>query len=212
MREKHVRERRTSIKGRYILFSAVLFLVIFTGGSVAFAFSMWQSLHTTAGYQLEQAMELERAELESSVNGEIALALKMATSPLIQRHFLNPQDAEVRRIAFDEIEGYRRAFASQSVFWASDVDKEFYFSEDNHYTIDAENPDNYWYKMTLHETEKYNFNINYNAKLQQTLLFINAPVFDARHTPIGIVGTGIDLTEFINNIYRTYKGDAELYL
>ncbi|MDR2729501.1 MAG: methyl-accepting chemotaxis protein, partial [Treponema sp.] len=162
MKTKQTQERRTSIKGRFILFSVVLFLVVLIGGSAAFGFSMWQMLHNTAGYELAQAMELERAKLETSVNGEIALALKMAGSPLIQRHFLNPGDGELKTIAFEEIAGYRRAFASDSAFWASDIDKEFYFAEDNHYTVDAESPDNYWYKMTLYETEKYNFNINYN--------------------------------------------------
>ncbi|WP_461257741.1 methyl-accepting chemotaxis protein [Treponema sp. R80B11-R83G3] len=212
MKEKQTEERRTSIKTRFIVFSVVLFLVIFIGGSVAFTFSMWQTLHYTAGYELRDAMELQKAKLETSVNSEIAIAIKMTTSPLIQRHFLNPADSELKRMAFEEIDGYRRAFKSQSVFWCSDVDKEFYFAEDNHYHLNAEDPGNYWYKMTLYETEKYNFNINYNAELKQTLLFINAPVFDAQHKPIGLVGTGIDLTEFVNNIYKNYTGSAALYL
>jgi methyl-accepting chemotaxis protein len=212
MKEKQAQGTRSSIKGRFIIFSAVLFLVIFIGGSAAFAFSMWKILHTTAGYELAQSMELERAKLEASVNSEIAVALKMATSPLIQRHFLNPADSELKKIAFEEINAYRRAFKGDSIFWASDIDKEFYFAEDNHYKVDAENPDNYWYKMTLYETEKYNFNINYNPEIQRTLLFINAPVFDSQHKPIGLVGTGIDLTEFVNNIYQNYKGGAALYL
>jgi methyl-accepting chemotaxis protein len=211
-RKQQNQKRRTSIKGRFIIYSAVLFLAIFIGGSVAFALSMWQIFHNTAGNELAQTMELERAKLETSVNGEIAIALKMAGSPLIQRHFLNPGDNELKKIAFEEIAGYRRAFKSNSAFWASNVDKEFYFAEDNHYTLDTENPDNYWYKMTLYETEKYNFNINYNQEIQRTMLWINAPVFDERHTPIGLVGTGIDLTEFVNNIYQNYKGGAELYL
>jgi len=209
---KQPQKRQSSIKGRFIVFSAALFLVILIGGSAAFVFSMWQMLHINAGSELEQSMELERAKLESSVNSEIAIAIKMAGSPLIQSHFLNPTDGELKRIAFREIAGYRQAFKSKSVFWASDIDKEFYFAEDNHYTIDAENPDNYWYKMTLYETEKYNFNINYNPELNVTNLWINAPVFNEQHTPIGLVGTGIDLTEFVNNIYRNYKGKAVLYL
>jgi len=212
MKKKQTQERRTSIRTRFIVFSVVLFLVIFIGGSVAFTFSMWQTLHHTAGYELRDAMELQKAKLETSVNSEIAIAIKMTTSPLIQRHFLNPRDNELKQIAFEEIDGYRRAFKSQSVFWCSDVDKEFYFAVDNHYPLDTESPDNYWYKMTLYETEKYNFNINYNAEIKQTLLFINAPVFNAQHKPIGLVGTGIDLTEFVNNVYQNYKGNAALYL
>jgi methyl-accepting chemotaxis protein len=87
------------------------------------------------GYWLAQSLEIERIKLEASVNGEIALALKMATSPLIVYHFLNPTDAFTRRMAFDEIAGYKFAFKSKSAFWASDIDKEFYLEEDNHYTI-----------------------------------------------------------------------------
>ncbi|MDR2951634.1 MAG: methyl-accepting chemotaxis protein [Treponema sp.] len=212
MEKSQTKERRTSVKGRYILFSVILFLVILIGGSAAFAFSMWQNIHTASGYQLEQAMELERAKLETSVNGEIAIVLKMAGSPLIKRHFLNPRDADLKKIAFEEIEGYREAFRGDSVFWASDADKEFYFAEDNHYTIDINNPDNYWYKMTLYETEKFNFNINFNAEIQRIMLWINAPVFESGRKPIGIVGTGIDLTEFVNSIYQNYKGGADLYI
>ena len=81
MKEKQTQERQNSIKGRFIIFSAVLFLVIFIGGSATFVFSMWQILHSTAGYELSQSMELERSKLEASVNSEIAIALKMATSP-----------------------------------------------------------------------------------------------------------------------------------
>jgi len=209
-----------------MVFSAVLFTLILVGGSLVFLFSMQQSaanLERTAkemheitraniGQELINEIEIEKIKLEASVNGEIALAMKMATSPLIIRHFTNPAEPLIRRTAFDEIEGYRDAFGSSIVFWVSDVDKEFYFAEDTHYTIDASDPDNYWYNHTLYETERYNFNINYNDVARTTNLWINAPVFNSRRTPIGLVGTGIVLTEFVDNIYRNYKGEATLYL
>ncbi|MCL1812534.1 MAG: methyl-accepting chemotaxis protein [Treponema sp.] len=202
---------RTSIKRRLLFFSLAFFLVIFIGGSAAFALSRWQIAHANAGHELSRVVEIEQVRLEASVNGEIAIALKMADSPLIKRHFLDPGNEELRRIAFEEIAGYQQAFASKAVFWASDTDREFYFDAGNHYTIDPEDPDNYWYKMTLYETKKFNFNINYNSEMQRIMLWINAPVFDARHTPIGLVGTGIDLSEFVNAIYKGYTDKAALY-
>ena len=214
-------ELRTSIKRRVILFSLILFSLIFISGSIVFMIAMHQNVRLTTGHELTKAIEIEKIKLEASVNGEIALALKMATSPLIIQHFLTPSDPVLKRYAFNEIEGYRKAFASEMVFWASDSDKEFYFSEDNHYTVDTENPNNYWYKMTLYETERYNFNINYNPEIKKTMLWINATVFDlsrpsqlgiGRGTPIGLVGTGIDLTEFVNSIYKSYKNLGSLYL
>ena len=203
--------KRTSIKNRVLVFSVIFFLLILIGGSVAFFFSMRQITYSNLGHEMAQAVEIERIKLEASVNGEIAIALKMATSPLIIQHFLNPDDLELRRIAFNEIIGYQQAFASQTVFWISDTDREFYFDEDNHYTLDADDPDNYWYRMTLYETERFNFNINYNPELQRTMLWINAPVFDFSRSPIGMVGTGIDLTTFIDSIYMNFTGAGELY-
>jgi len=200
----------TSIRRKFLLFSVVLFLAIFIGGSLAFVLSMRQIIRGNKESELHQTVDIERVKLEASVNGEIAIALKMADSPLIKRHFLNPQDMELQRIAFDEIEGYRQAFRSGMVFWASDIDREFYFAEDNHYTIDTNDPNNYWYKMTLYETEKYNFNINYNPEIQKTMLWINAPVFDSKKTPIGLVGTGIDLTAFVDSLYKDFD-TGEMY-
>jgi methyl-accepting chemotaxis protein len=200
-----------SIKQRFLLFSVVLFIIILAGGSVAFFFSMRQIVQESKSGELAQVVELKRVSLEASVNGEIAIALKMAGSPLIKRHFLDPADDELRRIAFEEIGGYKDAFASKTVFWASDIDKEFYFDEGNHYTLNIDDPDTYWYKMTLYETTLFNFNINYNEEMQRVMLFINAPVFDSSRTPIGLVGTGIDLTEFVDSIYRDYTNIDPLY-
>ena len=202
---------RTSIRRKFLVFSVAFFLAIFIGGSLAFIFSMRQIIRDSKANELRQIVDVERSKLEASVNGEIAIALKMADSPLLIRHFLDPAESGLKRIAFDEIEGYRQAFRSKTVFWASDVDREFYFSEDSHYTINPEDPDSYWYKMTLYETEKFNFNINYNAELKKTMLWINAPVFDSRRNPIGLVGTGIDLTEFVDSIYRNLTDKEDLY-
>ena len=203
--------KRNSIKRRFRVFSVFLFLVLFIGGSMAFVFSMMQIAIDNIGKELEQMAEIQRITLESSVNAEIAIALKMADSPLIQNYFMNPYDPVLSAIAFEEIAGYRRAFAGNTVFWVSDIDHRFYSDDAYAFTIDIDDPNNYWYYMTMYETEKYNFNINYNPDLNVTNLWINAPVFDSRGRPIGILGTGIDLTAFIDSIYREYHGSARLY-
>ncbi|GHV96464.1 methyl-accepting chemotaxis protein [Spirochaetia bacterium] len=200
----------TSIRRRFFIFSLILFFVIFIGGSGAFILSMGQIVRNNTGNELRQMVEIERIKLEASVNAEIAIALKMADSPLIKRYFVNPDDPELSAIASEEIAGYRRSFAGNTVFWVNDVDKRFYSDDAYVYTVDPEDPDSYWYHMTLNETEKYNFNINYNDQLKKISLWINAPVFDNR-TPIGMLGTGIDLSAFVDSIYKNYSGSAALY-
>jgi diguanylate cyclase (GGDEF)-like protein len=205
------RKKQTSMRRKFIVFSSVLFLLIFVIGSVAFFILMRQMLHDNAGNELMQIVEIEKFKLEAYVNGEIAIVRKMATSPLIQQYFLNPDDEETAKIALEDIEGYRRTFLSNSLFWINDADKKFYINGEYAYTIDPRDSGNYWYNMTLYETQTYNFNINYNPELDMTNLWINAPVFDKGQKAIGMLGTGMDLPGFINALSMNYYGQTELY-
>jgi len=198
-------------KSRFIIFSVVLFLAIFIAGSGIFIFFMQQIIRTSKGHELAQILEIERIKLETSVNSEIAIALKMAGSPLIQKYFSEPENFELEKIAFKEITSYRKAFAANSVFWVNDKDKMFHSDDNKPYFLDAKDPKNYWYLMTLNETKRYNFNINYNPDLNVTNLWINVPVFDSKHKPLGILGTGINLSGFVNAVYKSYTREAELY-
>jgi methyl-accepting chemotaxis protein len=200
------------MRRRIIGFSAILFLLLFILGSAAFTILMKQILYKNTGHELLHSVEIERLKLEAYINSEIAIVLKMASSPLILQHFLNPNDAAIKKIAFEDIDGYRRIFTSHSLFWVKDTDKEFWLNGEYVYTVDPDDPEQYWYNMTMYRTENYNFNINYNPALGITNLWINAPVFDSNNKPVGILGTGVNLSDFINAIYQHYEGKAELFL
>ena len=194
----------------FIAFSTILFLIIVVVSSVAFVLSMRQVIRTNNGNELTRMLEAERTKLETSVNSKIAIILKMAESPLIMRHFSNPDDPEIKAIAIEEITSYRRA-VSESIFWINDIDKMFFFDEKEPYIVDPNAPENYWYNMTLYDTEVYNFNINYNPEINMINLWINAPVFNKERKPIGMVGSGIDVSVFVRKMYDMYEGKADLY-
>jgi len=206
-----MRENKPYRMRRFTLFSVALFLFVCIGGSAIFMFSIQNIVSENKGKELSQILALERIKLETSVNAEIAIALKLADSPLIRQYFAHPQDTALKKMAFDELASYRSAFENESIFWVNDIERIFYSDDNEPYSLNPENPDNYWYNMTLYETEAYNFNINYNPDLDVTNLWINAPVFDDKHKPLGIVGTGINLSTFIDTLYQNYTGGAELY-
>ncbi|MDR0404044.1 MAG: methyl-accepting chemotaxis protein [Treponema sp.] len=207
---REISAKRVSIRRRFLVFSVVFFLLIAGGGACAFFFSLRQMIRGNAARELARLLDTSRLKLEASINSEIAIALKMAESPLIISYFMRPEDPELERLGFSEIAGYRRAFRGNTVFWINDRDKRFYSDDAYAYTLDPEDPDEYWYYMTLSETEHYNFNINYNDNLKKTMLWINAPVFSGGRAA-GIVGTGIELTGFIDSLYADLGG-MELYL
>ena len=196
----------------FIAFSAILFLIIVVVSSVAFLLAMRQIIRTNKGDELTRRLEIKRLKLETSVYGKIALTTKMAESPLIKRFFADPEDTVLKTMALEEIDAYRRAFKGSKIFWVSDVNKIFYMDDAEPFELDSKLPANYWYDMTLYETKTYNFNINYNPDFNVTNLWINAPVFDRQGKPVGMLGTGVDITEFINDLYRENEGNIRLYL
>ena len=172
---------------------------------------MGQIQHRNKGYELLKIIELERLRLEVSINAELAIILKLADSPLIKEYFINPMDRVLEEHAIEEMAAYCRALADKTLFWVNDIDKIFYYTGHDSYVIDPDDPEIYWYNMSLYETELYNFNINYNPALDLTNLWINAPVFDSGKKPVGIVGTGINLSSFINAIYINYTDKSQMY-
>jgi len=200
------------LMSRFIIFSLVLYAVILAGGSTAFILSMRQIIRINKGNELERLTEVERIKLETAVNTEIAVVLSLADSPFIREHFTDPTDPVSRGNATEELESYRHSLSSHSVFWVNDKDKLFYIDDEEPYYVDADNPDNYWYNMTMYETETYNFNINYNPDLKITRLWINAPVFGESGEAVGIVGAGIKLDMFVASVFEYNFGRLEYYL
>jgi len=149
--------------------------------------------------------------LTTSVEKEIYLSLVMTRSPLIHSYFKNPDDQELKPLFFKEMAAYQSAFKDNVVFWANDKDKGFYFNCELSYIIDINDPNEYWYKMTLYETDLYNLNINYNPELDAINLWVNAPVFISG-TPVGMLGTGINLTDFVSEIFSDPNETVETIL
>ena len=183
---------------KYVVFSAVLFLIILAIGSTAFFYSMRQIIRTNKGIELTSFLELERTKLEIAVDKEIADVLNMASSPLIQRYFENPSDDALRERASDVINTYRYAIRG-SVFWINDIDRMFYFDDRAPFSVNADLPENRWFSRTMHETEIYYFYVAHNRNLNLTKLWINAPVMNRARVPVGIIGSALSIPQLISN-------------
>lgn len=186
--------------------------VIVIAVAVIVWFSGRAAFRRNASKTLLHAVELKTIEFEANLNSQLTLVRQLIRSPSISNYFENPYDEEFRSAAYQEFEAYCSSFLSKSIFWVSDTDRKFYQDMEYKYTVDPESPDTYWYKMTLYETEEYNFNINYNPDLDVTMLWVNAVVRNKAGTAVGIAGTGIPLTDFINSMYRGLNESILMYL
>ena len=195
-------------KKTFILFSFIFFLFISLIAVTVYANSARQINHSFINHQLSIASETIRLRLASIVNRELALVLKLADTAVIRQYFTNPSDPELEALALLEFDTYLEHFDLRIVFWVNDVDKIFYSTGNEPYVVDPHDPESYWYDLTLYRTEWYNFNINYNPNMQQINLWINVIVFNKVENlkyPVGMLGTGINLSEFSAFIVNAYK-------
>ncbi|MDR0819686.1 MAG: response regulator [Oscillospiraceae bacterium] len=201
--------RQFSVKQKFLPFSCVLFLAICAVSLLSYTISARQLNRSFIDKQLAFASETLKLRLSSTVNSELTLVRKMADSTTIRQYFLNPENETLALMARSEFNSYRAHFKNGNVFWVNDLDKIFYSSDSGSYVLDPDDPDTYWYNMTLYETETYNFNINYNPDIEKTNLWVNMPVFinvgGSEKKAIGMLGTGIDITEFSDFVVSSYR-------
>jgi signal transduction histidine kinase len=164
------------------------------------------------------AAETAKLRLSDVMNKELLIVSQLVNTPSIQAYFQNPTDKTLEEKAFAEFDTYAAEYSGEKqVFWVNDIDKIFYSSYASPYKVDPNLTENYWYNMTVHNTELYNFNVNYNPDIDTLALWINAPVYsettitgDPKTT--GMLGTGINLSEFISELYSNIDENANIYL
>ncbi|WP_461256424.1 ATP-binding protein [Treponema sp. R80B11-R83G3] len=199
---------RKFANNKFLVFSCFLFFIIALSAITAYSISAHQMNHSFIEQQLSIASETMRLRLATSVNSELALVLKMADTPVIRQYFLNPSDPVLKSQAYAEFAIYQKHFNNKLLYWINDVDKIFYSTGKAPYVVNPDDPKNYWYNLTLYETEKYIFNINYNPDLEEIYLWVNVPVFVTAETgkkPIGMIGTGVNLTDFSSFVASGYQ-------
>lgn len=160
-------------------------------------------------YAKEQT-NYSRAKVLHPLMRELGLALKLADSTTIRNWSMHETDAAARTAALRELEDYRRFFTDRSFFFAIKDSGHYYFNDRNdsyqgaelRYTLNPESPEDYWFYRTLASGQDYALNVDYDEKLAVTKIWINVVVRNAG-VPIGIIGTGIDLTEFITSVVST---------
>ena len=193
----------------------VIFAIVALLGTVGL-FSLIRSVarkhaRDEAFADMEMTARVKRASFETSMNEQLTLVLQLVKMPSVKAYLLNPGEQVLLENAFKDLEIFKESFRSQSIFWVSDKDKVFWSDMNASYVVNPSDPNEYWYNMTMYETDVYNFNINYNPTLKQTNLWVNAVIRD-NGKPIGIVGTGIPLTSMINEMYEGLDSKITMYL
>ncbi len=138
---------------------------------------------------------------------EVALAEALAGSQAIRDWARDEDNPALQRRGLAELEHYRQSFADKSYFFVIDASGSYYFNDatnsyagnQRRYAVDAENPRDVWYFSTKALGAGCHLNVDNDANLGVTKVWMNCVIREG-NTVLGVLGTGIDLSAFIQEV------------
>ncbi len=143
--------------------------------------------------------------IREPVTREIALARQMAASPLLRSWAADEDNPALRAQALAELESFRLRLSSGTWFYAINRTLHYYFNDaqNSHagkelaYTLKPSRPSDAWYFATRQRVSDYALNVSPSEQLGLVKVWINVVMRDAAARPLGIAGSGIDLSDFL---------------
>lgn len=146
-----------------------------------------------------------RDRIVAPITREVTLSRKLADSPLVAQWLADENDGRIGAMAIAEMESHRRFFRERALFAASAATGNFHFRDGVNpsssaplSTLDPARPSDSWFFASLKAKEPFNINVNYDANLKTTKVWINARV-ESQGRVLGVVGTGLDLSAFLQD-------------
>ncbi|MCP8888438.1 sensor domain-containing diguanylate cyclase [Devosia ureilytica] len=138
---------------------------------------------------------------------EVSLAETLAGSQAIRDWALDESNLALKQRGIAELEHYRQSFADHSYFFVIDQSGNYYFNDAANgyagdqlrYAVSPGNPRDAWYFSTKALGEGCHLNVDNDANLRVTKVWMNCVIREGRHV-LGVLGTGIDLSAFIQEV------------
>jgi methyl-accepting chemotaxis protein len=147
----------------------------------------------------EERIARKQERIDDTIDRNVSVAEGIATSPLIRSWLENEQEPGLSERAHAEMANYGSLLDEAVVFAALEGSKNFYANGAYISTLSQDNPDDSWYFMTTSSNDQFNLNIDYNDDLDTRNLWVNMRV-GTKEEPLGVVGTGVDISRFVETI------------
>lgn len=152
----------------------------------------------------------DKNKILSIIDREVALSLKLSDDAVVRRWVARADDPALKSAALQQLESYRRFFRDQNYFVARNVDLS-YFNADRTSPpgqpktsqLSSTRGADSWYFKTLERVSTFELNLDYNVLIKKTNVWINVIIRDDQGAKIGIGGTGLDLTDFLESIVNS---------
>lgn len=192
----------------------LLTLLLFVAASLPMAFAVREMAESIVSqwavrYAEKQVLH-DKSRLLQPILREVALSKTLSEAPALKAWALDPENPAKRKTAFEELEQFRNSFQDQSYFVALVENGGYYYNNgDNEreddlfrYFLDPNLKKDSWFFDSIRLKKNLNINVNPDPELGLTKLWINVMIQNGAQV-LGIAGTGLDLSEVIDNIVDT---------
>ncbi|GLI33139.1 SpoIIE family protein phosphatase [Desulforhabdus amnigena] len=194
-----------TLKSKFTLITCLVFLIIGSLTLIAFYMGTDRIIRDLGTkFAIKHAL-LEKNKILSVIDREVALALKMADDRILKDWCRDEEDENLRKLAFEALESYRNIFRDKSYFIAVRNSKRYYVYDTKAQKVDItllseKKPADRWFFDALQKVDTFILNVDYNAIINDSKVWINAVLKDENGYKIGVSGSGIDISDFINEI------------
>jgi len=192
-------------------FACILAVLLIIGG-IIIKKTARTSFEKDSHKELSQLTQNMKLEFDLGLSEQLVLALQMAKSPIIIKYFENPDDKSLQNEAFEEVLAYQNSFLSKLSFMINDKDLKYYANNEYLYTLNKNDETSSWYVGLIDSDQQYVFNVDYDIGLQQTFMWVNCIVRNSKNEFLGLIGTGIPISDFVNNLYSNLPENYTMYL
>ena len=189
----------------------LIILILAFGITLCIAYCGYVILRDNISYSLgnlflKKQIQFNRERVLQPLNRDIVLVNKLATSPELIKWAEHENNPILKKQGIAELESYREFFHDKCYFIAFKSSLNYYFNGSSpklgnqlSYKLQPDKPDNLWFVATIKRGGACLLNVDHDEKLDVTKVWINKVLKDGDKV-LGVVGTGIDLQEFIDNV------------
>ncbi len=197
-----------SLRLRVLVFTLAIFVAIAVPSSYVFVKFVDSTVLKLGALFAEKQVLYDRYRGLEALTRETGLAEALTRAPAMRDWALEESDPAKRQRGMRELEHYRQSFADGSAFVVLDASGNYYFGDRARgfsegdaprYSVKTSNPRDGWYFATRSAGAGCHLNVDSDDILGLTKVWINC-VMTEDGRPIGIIGTGIDLTTFLAEV------------
>lgn len=196
-----------SLRTRVLVLTLLAFAAISVPAYFSFVWIVNSTVVTLGTLFAEKQILFDRYRGLGALMQEVKLAETLARSDAVVEWAKDEDNRERSARGIAELEHYRQAFSDHSYFFAIAKSGNYYFNDAQNayagkqlsHTLSRDNPRDAWFYQTLALGEGCHLNVDNDDELQVTKVWFNCVVTDGTR-PVGVLGSGLDLTSFIREV------------